>query len=45
MPDPERKRTGGFGGLTSWSQTPDRYERMARVRENSPVAAAIEAEI
>jgi hypothetical protein len=44
MPDPERQRTGRLGGLTSWSQTPDRYERMAHVRENSP-AAAIEAEI
>jgi hypothetical protein len=44
MPDPERQRAGRLGGLTSWRQIPDRYERMAHVRENSP-AAATEAEI
>ena len=36
MPDPERQRAGRLGGLTSWRQIPDRYERMAHVRENSP---------
>jgi len=35
-PDPERQRTGRLGGLTGWNNTPDRYERMAQVRENSP---------
>ena len=37
--DPERRRTGSHGGLQSWVNTDargDRYERMARVRENSP---------
>jgi hypothetical protein len=38
MPDPERVRTGRLGGLTTWSQTPDRYARMAHVRENSPAS-------
>lgn len=34
--DPERQLTGRIGGLTGWHQTPDRSERMDRVRRNSP---------
>lgn len=39
--DPERKRTGGQGGLQSWANTDargERYERMARVRDKSPAS-------
>ncbi|MGB8390628.1 hypothetical protein [Mycobacterium sp.] len=36
--DPARVRTGRHGGLKGWSNTEDRYARMARVRENSPAS-------
>jgi hypothetical protein len=39
--DPERVRTGRQGGLQGWTNTDadgQRYERMARVRENSPAS-------